>query len=269
MMALWLFGRCKQIVKRKLTKNGQLLRSPRLFFSHCVVQGDLWQGRWIGPGWDRRLATARCRDVRTIITEQHEQAADHASMERAQSGDLQALGQLYERYATLVMSVGLRILHDAGEAQDLVQEVFLYMFRKRQDFDPAKSPLRTWLLQIAYSRAFNKRKYLTRRRFYDLRDIENVLDSLACDCSPERIGQRAELRKLLYEALRNLSEQQRTTLELFFWEGYSLREISVRLQETLPNTRQNYYRGLAKLRATVRHKDLGTLARNRTTPPSA
>jgi RNA polymerase sigma-70 factor, ECF subfamily len=179
-------------------------------------------------------------------------ADDVVIIERVRSGDEQALGLIYDRYARLVMGVGLRILHDSSEAQELVQEVFLYVFRKSQDFDAAKSSFRTWLLQIAYSRSFNKREYLTRRRFYDYRNIDDVIESVPGNGSPEKHWQTSELRELLREAMTGLNEPQRKTLEMFFWEGYSLREISTCLKETLGNTRNHYYRGLEKLRETVK-----------------
>jgi RNA polymerase sigma-70 factor (ECF subfamily) len=178
--------------------------------------------------------------------------ADVAVMRRIQAGEKQALGLLYDRYSRLILGIGLRILRDSSEAQELVQDVFLYVFQKSQDFDPTKGPLSSWLVGITYSRAFNKREYLTLRRFYDYRHIDEVLDSVASDCSPERHGQTCELRELLRDALGALTETQRKTLDLFFWEGYSLREISIRLEETLGNTRNHYYRGLEKLRETVK-----------------
>jgi RNA polymerase sigma-70 factor, ECF subfamily len=178
--------------------------------------------------------------------------ADEFIMSCVQSGDKQALSALYDRYASLVLSVGLRILRDASEAQELVQDVFLYVFQKSQDFDASKSRLRSWLIQIAYSRAFNKREYLLLRRFYDYREIEEVIDSVPSGFSAEQNGETLELREFLEEAFVALTELQRTTLEMFFWEGYSLREISVRLGETFGNTRNHYYRGLEKLREVLK-----------------
>jgi RNA polymerase sigma-70 factor (ECF subfamily) len=168
-----------------------------------------------------------------------------------QSGDKQALGVLYDRHARLILSVGLRILRDASEAQELVQDVFLYVYQKSQDFDPAKSKLRSWLTQIAYSRAFNKREYLLLRRFYDYCEINDVIDAVPSHFSAEKNGETFELRELLQTAFAALTDLQRTTLEMFFWEGYSLREISARLKETHGNTRNHYYRGLEKLREVL------------------
>ena len=179
-------------------------------------------------------------------------ATDESVMRRVQEGDTQAIGLLYDRYARLVLSIGLRILKDQSEAQELVQDVFLYAFQKCRDFDGSKGTLRSWLVQISYSRAFNKREYLALRRFYDYCHIDEVLESVPSDFSAARLAVANELRDLLEGAFRSLTQPQKTTLEMFFWEGYSLREISVRLNETLGNTRNHYYRGLEKLKEILK-----------------
>lgn len=211
--------------------------------SWTVLRGLLSGGASVEQISDRQpLAAAVERDP----------IADESVMEQVQSDDPHALALLYDRYSRLVLSIGLRILRDSSEAQELLQDVFLYVFQKSQDFDPRKSAFRSWLVQIAYSRAFNKREYLMLRRFYDYCQIDETLDSTPSDFSPERLGHIAELKAILQSAFAELSEAQRTTLEMFFWEGYSLREISARLQETLGNTRNHYYRGLEKLRDVLK-----------------
>lgn len=179
---------------------------------------------------------------------QPHQLTDDSVMRGIQSGDRQSLGVLFDRYSRLILSIGSRILRDTSEAQELVQDVFLYVFNKGQSFDPSRSSVRSWLVQIAYSRAFDRRDYLVVRQFYSYCHIDEVIDSIASDFSLENHGQLAEFRDLLQQAFTGLSERQRETLELFFFDGYSLREISAQLDETLGNTRNHYYRGLEKLR---------------------
>jgi len=97
-------------------------------------------------------AASNARDSEREAEPRAQAATDLAIMQRVQSGEQQALSLLYDRYARLALGVGLRILRDSSGAQELVQDAFLYVFRKSQDFDPSKSCLRTWLIQIAYSR---------------------------------------------------------------------------------------------------------------------
>jgi len=178
-------------------------------------------------------------------------STDEAVMRRLQAGDKQALGIIYDRYSRLILTIGLRILKDVSEAQELLQEVFLQLFQNSSDFDATKGTLRSWLVQIAYSRGFNKREYLSLRRFYDYCNIDEVLEGVASDFSAEEFGIDSELRTLIHNALQKLTPPQTATLEMFL-EGYSLREISTRLNETLGNTRNHYYRGVEKLREMLR-----------------
>jgi len=175
--------------------------------------------------------------------------SDEGVMKRVQAGDKEALGLLFDRYSRLVLSVGLRILRDLSEAEELVQDVFLYVFNKCASFDSQKSCFRSWLVQIAYCRAFDKREYLINRRFYDYRNIDEILESVRSNECLEASLEQAELRRLLEDAFAELTERQRTTLELFFFQGYSLREISSQMDESLVSTRHHYYRGLDKLKS--------------------
>ena len=178
-----------------------------------------------------------------------ENEADEAVMLRLQSGDKEALSLLFDRYSRLVMSVGLRILRDVSEAEEVVQEVFLYVFNKCSSFDPGKSYFRSWLVQIAYCRSFDRREYLVNRRFYDYRNIDEIIESVRSNVCFENPEEVAELSQLCERAFAELTERQRTTLELFFFQGYSLREISSRMDETLVTTRHHYYRALEKLKS--------------------
>ncbi len=178
--------------------------------------------------------------------------ADEAVMRRVQRGEREALGLLFDRYARLIFSVGFRILRDASEAEELVQDVFLYVHEKSKIFDASKGSARSWLVQIAYSRAFDKRGYLKRRRFYDHQHIDDVAESLASNWSLEDYGESARLKESMKEAFAGLNERQRITLQMFFFDGCSLNEISGHLNESLGNTRNHYYRGLDKLRERLK-----------------
>ena len=181
-------------------------------------------------------------------------AADEIAMKRLQSGDKEALGLLYDRYCRTVLSVGLRILRDRSEAQELVQDVFIYVFRKCGSFDPTKGSVASWLLQIAYCRAFDKRNYLISRRFYDYCNIDEIVESVNSTFLVEGFADQVELKHTFERAFSQLTESQKRTLELFFFEGYSLREISIHMVESLANIRNHYYRGLGRLRSAVKVK---------------
>lgn len=167
---------------------------------------------------------------------------------RMEKGDRKAVASLFDRYADLLYAIGVRILRDRDEAQDLVQDVFLHLFEKAKGFDPAKGSGRTWIVQIAYRRAFDRRTHLGKRHFrtgIDLEQIKNTLEGPVV--FGDRITDQLTGRQL-HAAFEHLSEKQRLTLQMHFFEGLNLREISERLGETLENTRHFYYRGLERLR---------------------
>ena len=97
--------------------------------------------------------------------------SDEGVMERLREGDANALPILFDRFYRLVLKIALRILRDAGEAEDLMQEVFLEIFKKAAQFDPAKGSVKTWILQYAYHRSLSRRQYLALRNFYDRQQI--------------------------------------------------------------------------------------------------
>jgi len=180
--------------------------------------------------------------------------SDEDLLLRVEREDNAAAAILFDRYADLILGIGVRILHDRGEAEDLVQDVFLGLVRKIRGFDRTKGSARTWIVQIAYRRAFDRRAYLTRRSFYDGTNMDVIQNTLYGAADPEsQIVDRLS-GKQLYGALAELNEKQRATLHMYFFDGLGLREISEKLGETLENTRHYYYRGLERLRKST--KDL-------------
>jgi len=167
------------------------------------------------------------------------------------ANDSGALRLLINRYSRLVLRIALRILHDYGEAEEVVQEVFLYVHQKAVLFDASKGTGRGWIVQLAYHRAFDRRTYLARRGFYAGTDVDSLTDTLLGETDLDRkIGLQLS-RTQLEKAFEELPERQRRTLELFYFGGLELREISERLDEPLSRVRHYYYRGLNRLRKSA------------------
>jgi len=162
--------------------------------------------------------------------------------------DSSALETLYDRYSRLFMGIGLRILGDRGEAEEIVQEIFVYIYQKAALYDPKRGPANKWIVQVAYHRTLDRSEYLRRRGFYAGTDVEAVADTLmgGTDLDQE-IGSKLD-RAQLERAFAELPDRQRETLELFYFAGLSLQEISEKFGESLSNIRHHYYRGLDKLR---------------------
>jgi RNA polymerase sigma-70 factor (ECF subfamily) len=169
---------------------------------------------------------------------------------RLQEGEQEALGCLFERYARLVRSIASRILRNTTEAEDLVQDLFLFIQRKCAVFDSSKSSAGSWIVQMTYQRAIERRRRLATRHFYKHKDLQSSgagvvgIATTENDYSPEAVFGRNGLKRILSA----LSEDQRETLRLYFFEGYTLAEISLKLDQPLGNVRHHYYRALERLR---------------------
>lgn len=170
-------------------------------------------------------------------------------------GDRDALGCLFRRYARVVRGLAYRVLRDASEADDLLQDIFLLVHRLCGTFDSSKGSARFWILQMTYRRAISRRRYLTSRHFYTHLDLDQAADRLGDVPSKSANGNSLDGhlgRKQAWETwLAELSESQRQTLHLFFFEGYTFEEIAAKIGQTVGNARNHYYRGLQKLRKQI------------------
>jgi RNA polymerase sigma-70 factor (ECF subfamily) len=168
------------------------------------------------------------------------------------AGSQEALALLFRRHARSVRGVAYRVLRDASEADDLVQDVFVLVHRDCRAFDSSKAPARFWILQMAYRRAISRRRYLTSRHFYTRLDLDEAASQVADPATlpgqlNDSIDRRLENGRL-DTVFATLSEDQRHTLRLFFIEGYTLDEIAVKLGQSRGNVKHHYFRGLDKLR---------------------
>jgi RNA polymerase sigma-70 factor, ECF subfamily len=183
-----------------------------------------------------------------VLNQSAVEASDGQLMEQLRSGSKDALTLLFRRYNRAVRNVAYRILHDEPEADDLVQEVFLFLFQKAALFDPSKGSASSWIVQIAYHRAINRRQYLNVRQHYDAHELEEQ----RVGSGERRLFVDAVVAKSVLNRLREqVSDEQRQTLEFHFFEGYTFREIAEKTGQTLGNVRNHYYRGLERLRACV------------------
>jgi len=172
--------------------------------------------------------------------------SDERLMQEMQAGNTDAFAIIFKRYHRLVHVTALNIVHDAGEAEDLTQTVFLEIYRRLGQFDPARGTLKVWLLQFAYSRSMHRRNYLLVRKFHNQVDLSEG-EQKESHWSPARLHFQ-ETTRLTSQVLAVLSEAQRATIEMFFFEGLTLKEIAQRRNEKFANVRHHYYRGLERLR---------------------
>lgn len=178
--------------------------------------------------------------------------SDADLLAQVSGGDQQALAELFCRYARYIRGIAYKAVRDQAEADDLVQDIFLHIYRKSKMFDRSKGPARSWIAQVAYRRSIERRRRLTSRHFYTQVSLDNDLADtlhLPDNAAMYENGLEARFgRKAIKETLSALSESQKKTLWLFFFEGYTLDEIAIELRQSVGNIKNHYYRGLDRLR---------------------
>jgi len=189
-------------------------------------------------------ALAEC--YRPDSTSDISKLTDEELMQFLRSGRHEALTVLFDRYNHLVFSIALRIVRDPGEAEEVVQTVFLDIFRTAANFDIRKGILKGWLLQFAYHGALHRKRHLVANHFYRWEELEAVLESGA---GLPLTGELPEVVRLAEEMLGKLKARQRAVLELTYYEGLTAEEIAERMGESVHAVRHDLYRGLAALRA--------------------
>jgi RNA polymerase sigma-70 factor, ECF subfamily len=174
--------------------------------------------------------------------------SDEALLLQVSKGSKEALSILFQRHARSVFNVAHRILRDHSEAEDLLQDLFLFLFQKAGLFDATKSSAVSWIIQMTYHRAIDRRRYLSARHHYSAQELdEGRHHGTTGQISIDEVAARALLNRLREE----LSPEQRETLELHFFEGYTFHEIADKTGQTFGNVRHHYYRSLERLRSSV------------------
>ena len=173
--------------------------------------------------------------------------SDDELMQRVAMRCHDSLAILYDRYHHLVFSVALRIVRDPGEAEEVVQTVFLDIFRAAAKFDVGKGILKVWILQYAYHRALHRKRHLVSNRFYRWEKLEAAVK---IDATSSLAGHSPgpEIVRLAEEMLERLKPRQRAVLEMTYYEGLTAEEIASRLGESAHVVRHDLYRSLAVLR---------------------
>jgi len=183
------------------------------------------------------------------------QTRDVETLRAIAGGDEQALAALYDRYRLILFGLILRILHSQPEAEDVLQEVFLQVWRKASDFDEARGRPFTWLVTLARSRAIDRLRASSARERTVMEAAKDVSDSIS-DAADDAL--KSEQGEIVRSALSELPEEQRRTLVLAYFEGLTQSEIAERLNSPLGTVKTRMRSGMMKLRELLgaRVKDL-------------
>jgi RNA polymerase sigma-70 factor (ECF subfamily) len=160
------------------------------------------------------------------------------------SGNTDAMAMLYDRYSSIVYAVALRVLCDTAAAEDVMQEVFMRLWRSPETFDSSRGSLGPWLAVIARNRAIDGL-----RKRHPETDIEDVVVSVEPDLAGE--AERARAMEKVRGALGAMPPAQRSALEMAYFEGLTHTEIAAKTGEPLGTIKTRIRAGLVALRKAV------------------
>jgi RNA polymerase sigma-70 factor (ECF subfamily) len=170
-------------------------------------------------------------------------------IQELQQGCSECFSLLFYRYCHMVYSIAWRVLRDRGEAEDIVQDVFLAIHLKRSQYDSERGSVKTWILHAVHFKALTRRRQLKGELHHS---IETGLPTDQGLSSKLNSDQGNTDRIFWIErGLALLNDRQRKIIELIHFEGHTLLECSKLLGESLANTRNIYYRGMKLLRKSL------------------
>jgi|SRR5215217_1166267 len=178
---------------------------------------------------------------------------DPKLLARVVKGDQQAFSQLYDLSSTLLYTMAFRILGQREEAAELLQEVYLEVWRKVARYDVGRGTPVAWLITLLRSRAIDRlRARGTRARITESLDGDSALQVADRHPGPFEAQADMELRQLVGGALGNLPPAQQQAIELAYYEGLTHMEIAARLNQPLGTVKTRIKLGMSKLREMLR-----------------
>ena len=176
---------------------------------------------------------------------------DRALMARVEARDADALAALYDMYAARLLGLAARILGDTGEAEEVLQEVFLFVWRAAATFDPARGSVLAWLLVATRSRAIDRLRTRRPAARAGLTRVDRVPDK-PDPRDVEADSATREWETLCRAAIGELPPEQRIALELAYFEGLTHQEISQKTSTPLGTVKTRVRLGLMKLKDRIR-----------------
>jgi RNA polymerase sigma-70 factor, ECF subfamily len=191
-----------------------------------------------------------------VMPQRADELSDEQLMARLTGPEVEAaLSELYDRYSRTVYGVGIKILGDRSSAEELVQEVFLKVWRSSGTFDPSRASFSTWLYRVTRSVALD----LYRKRTSRIRPVPNADSQIAAardsSAGPEEIVDDSWLSWRMSNALEELGATQREVVELAYFQGLSQREISQRTGMPLGTVKSRTASAMKRLRQGLAGED--------------
>jgi RNA polymerase sigma-70 factor, ECF subfamily len=192
-----------------------------------------------------------CLFLTKPVSEQATRDKDSELLQRIGAMDRSAFAEFYDKYSVLLFSIASRILNDAAEAEDVLQETFVQIWEKAGDFNPKLGKASSWAAIMVRNRAIDRIRASQRRmRLAKEAGVEFAVTAEAEEAANRAVHGR-EKAKLIQSALVGLPPEQRRAIELAFFSGLTQNEISEQLNEPLGTIKARIRRGMLSLRGKL------------------
>jgi len=219
-----------------------------LSFGFSAHSADIL-GRRLAGGLLSFMPVARPAEVQEILLD------DVRLVRRMAAGEAAALGSFYDRWSGQLYATVIAIVRSAQDAEEIVDDCFWQAWNQADRFDPARGQVRSWILNIARSRALDRLKAIKRRREEEL-DSAPASSLAAASSTEEQIDEAARATQVAF-AMKILPVEQRAVIEMVYYGGLTQSEVSASTGEPLGTVKTRIRLGMQKLRAT-----LGTMERS-------
>ena len=179
-------------------------------------------------------------------------SADIRLLERIVARDQAALAELYDRHCRLLFTLILRILKDRGEAEDVLQEVFVRVWDRADGYDPLLGAPAAWLARISRNRAIDRlRARAVRADLSVASEPALPAPDSTPSSDPEGLAVTSEQRRAIAAALATLPDNQRALIESAFFEGYTQSELAERFDLPLGTVKTRIRTGMQTLKRAL------------------
>lgn len=184
-----------------------------------------------------------------------EQTSDVALLERIAEGDQSALSVLYDKHATVLYSIIVRILKEQAEAEDVLQEVFIKIWEHEEMYDHQLGTVGAWLTRIARNRAVDRLRSKNYRTRNMESDIEEYHEYFATDIShnPEHRAILSSQQEEILIALTSLSKEQKELIEYAYFRGFTQSKLAEHFHLPLGTVKTRMRTAMSILRQKLRH----------------
>jgi len=185
------------------------------------------------------------------VTAPMQPLSDSALVERMMSGDEAALSTIYDRYSAMLFAVILRIVRDKQIAEEVLQDLFLHLWRQAAQFDASRGSLAAWLMVSGRNRAISRLRGRGSREVLEEEEGLYANTFLSAQNVEEEVS-RTELRRRLTDALFRLPAEQRQAVELAYFEGLTQTEIASRTGSPLGTVKTRVRTAMQSLKLILR-----------------